>query len=49
MKYRTPSLKRAMSISGINPHQWTAMCAKAKEQWEHSLATGEPLPYSMGK
>jgi hypothetical protein len=50
MKYRTPSLKRGGNIdSAIDPHQWTAMCAKAKEQWEHSLATGEPLPYHMGK
>ena len=34
---------------GVTPEQWTQMCAIAKQQWEHSLRTGEPLPINMGR
>jgi hypothetical protein len=33
----------------ITPEQWARMCAKAKQQWEHALATDTPFPINMGR
>jgi hypothetical protein len=41
-------LHKPHSINGVSPERWTAMCAKAREQWAHSRKHGTPLPYHLG-
>lgn len=34
---------------GIGADRWAAMCEIAKRQWQHSIKTGEPLPFHIGR